>query len=156
MNRWSDLFGRAAAVGCLVAGLACSVPFSAQGAELLLRHPSLSQDKIAFLYADDVWTVSRQGGAAERLTSVSAVTDGPFFSPDGTRVAYTARLHGGADVYVIPVTGGIPLRITWHPAGSGVVGWSPDGKDVLIASGQASPRHYLRLFRVHADGTGMP
>ena len=36
---------------------------------LLLTTPSLSQDKIAFLYADDIWTVSRQGGDAERLTS---------------------------------------------------------------------------------------
>ena len=133
-----------------------SSPSSAAPPPLLLRNPSLSQDKIAFLYADDVWTVSRQGGAAERLTSVSDVVAGPFFSPDGTRIAYTARLHGGADVYVVPVTGGIPLRITWHPVGSAVVGWSPDGKDVLIASGQASPRHYLRLFRQHADGTGVP
>jgi tricorn protease len=36
------------------------------------------------------------------------------------------------------------------------VGWSPDGKDVLISSGMASYRHYERLFRVHADGSGVP
>jgi tricorn protease len=37
-----------------------------------------------------------------------------------------------------------------------VVGWSLDGKDVLIANNEASYRHYFRLFRVHADGSGMP
>jgi tricorn protease len=140
--------------------VALSAPVSAQTSSsqstLLLQCPSLSQDKIAFRYADDVWTVSRQGGDAERLTSVGAVVAGPFYSPDGTQIAYTARLHGGEDVYVMPSAGGVPRRITWHPAGSLVVGWSPDGKDVLIASGMASFRHYLRLFRVHADGSEMP
>ena len=123
---------------------------------LLLRFPSLSQDKIAFRYADDIWTVSRQGGQAERLTSNGQVNAGPFFSPDGTQIAYTAHLHGNNDVYIIPATGGVPHRITWHPAGSGVVGWSPDGKDLLVASGQASYRHFRKLFRVHADGSGVP
>jgi tricorn protease-like protein len=53
--------------------LACFVPcgFAQTSPPLLLRNPSLSADKIAFLYADDVWTVSRQGGEARRLTSVN-------------------------------------------------------------------------------------
>lgn len=123
---------------------------------LLLQNPSLSQDKIAFRYADDIWTVNRQGGDAERLTAVGAVVAGPFYSPDGSQIAYTAHLHGSYDVYVMASPGGIPRRITWHPDGSRVAGWSPDGKDVLIASGEASFRHYLRLFRVPADGSGTP
>ena len=123
---------------------------------LLLRNPSLSQNKIAFVYADDIWTVGRQGGEAERLTSNGHVVAGPFYSPDGSQIAYSAHLLGNTDVYVIPSSGGIPQRITWHPAGSGVVGWSPDGKNVLIVSGALSYRHFLKLFLVHADGSGMP
>ena len=123
---------------------------------LLLRSPSLSQDRIAFCYADDIWTVSRQGGEAERLTSNGHVEAGPFYSPDGASIAYSAHLHGNSDVYVISSSGGIPRRITWHPSGSYVVGWSPDGKDVLIVSMASSFRHYLRLFRAHADGSGVP
>ncbi|MGA2352029.1 MAG: PDZ domain-containing protein [Terracidiphilus sp.] len=132
-----------------------SAPASAQP-PLLLRDPSLSQDRIAFRYADDIWTVSRQGGEAERLTSDGKVEAGPFYSPDGAWIAYSAHLNGNTDAYIIPAWGGVPRRITWHPAGSGVVGWSPDGKDVLICSMALSPRHYLRLFRVHADGSGLP
>ncbi|HVA88545.1 MAG TPA: protease, partial [Chloroflexota bacterium] len=123
---------------------------------LLLRNPSLSRNNIAFVYADDIWTVSRQGGAAERLTSDGHVVAGPFYSPDGSAIAYSAHLHGNTDVYIIPSDGGIPRRITWHPAGSQVVGWSPDGKNVLIAGEEASYRHFLMLFLVHADGSGMP
>jgi tricorn protease len=123
---------------------------------LLLRNPSLSQASIAFRYADDIWTVSREGGEAERLTSNGHVVAGPIYSPDGAWIAYSAHLNGNTDAYIIPAAGGVPRRVTWHPAGSGVVGWSPDGKDLLIASGEASYRHYLRLFRVHADGSGVP
>jgi tricorn protease len=125
-------------------------------APLLLRNPSLSKDRIAFLYADDIWTVSRDGGEAERLTSIAAVVAGPFYSPDGASIAYSAHLHGNDDVYVIASSGGVPRRITWHPTGSYVVGWTPDGKDVLIASMASSFRHYLRFYRIHADGSGSP
>jgi tricorn protease len=123
---------------------------------LLLRYPSLSQDKIAFRYADDIWTVSRQGGEAERLTSNGQVAAGPFYSPDGNWIAYSAHLNGNTDAYIIPAAGGVPRRITWHPESSAVVGWSPDGKDVLITSMASSFRHYLKLFRVPADGSGLP
>jgi len=61
-------------------GLLVSTSASAQSessSALLLRSPSLSQDKIAFRYADDIWTVSRQGGDAERLTAVGSVSAGP-------------------------------------------------------------------------------
>jgi tricorn protease len=136
-----------------------SAAFAAEGktdAPLLLRNPSLSQDRIAFRYADDIWTVSRQGGDAQRLTSDGMVEAGPFFSPDGSQIAYTAHLQGGDDVYIIPSTGGIPRRLTWHPAGSIAVGWSPNGKDVLVASAALSHSFFFRLFLVHADGSGMP
>ena len=125
-------------------------------APLLLRSPSLSQERIAFRYADDIWTVARVGGEAERLTSDGHVIAGPYYSPDGAWIAYSARLNGNNDAYVIPAAGGIPRRLTWHPDGSGVVGWSQDGKDVIIVSGATSYRHFYRLFRVHADGSGLP
>jgi tricorn protease len=115
-------------------------------APLLLRSPSLSQEKIAFRYADDIWTVSRNGGEAERLTANGKVVAGPFFSPDGAWIAYSTHLNGNTDAYIIPAAGGVPRRITWHP----------DGKDLLILSSAASYRHFARLFLAHADGTGVP
>jgi tricorn protease len=148
------LFAFAAFFPALVFAQSSSAAAPSQA--LLLRRPSLSQDRIAFRYADDIWTVSRQGGEAERLTANGKVTAGPFYSPDGASIAYSARLNGGTDVYIIPATGGVPRRITWHPSGSNVEGWSPDGKTVLITSKAASYRHFLRLFRVHADGSGVP
>ena len=139
--------------------LICAAQSSSSSAgqpPLLLRGPSLSKDKVAFRYADDIWTVSRQGGEAERLTSDGKVTAGPFYSPDGSKIAYSAHLNGNVDIYVMPSRGGVPRRITWQPTGATVAGWTPDGKNVLMVSGAMSYRHFMKLFTVHEDGSGMP
>jgi tricorn protease len=130
----------------------CASAWSA--APLLLRNPSLSRDRIAFVYAGDIWTVSRGGGEARRLTSVAAVSEGPYYSPDGSQIAYSTRERGLTDVYVINSEGGVPRRLTWEPTGNLAVGWTPDGKDVLFTSGHASKSVYPRLFRIRADGVG--
>jgi tricorn protease len=145
--------GFVSAVVRVIAGLLlCASAWSAT--PLLLRNPSLSQDKIAFLYADDIWTVAREGGEARRLTSVGAVVAGPFYSPDHTQIAYSARVQGLTDVYVMSAEGGVPRRLTWEPTGSRAVGWTPDGKEVLFASQRASYSDFPRLFRARADGVG--
>nr|NIX14696.1 hypothetical protein [Candidatus Dadabacteria bacterium] len=35
----------------------------------MLRFPDVSQDKIVFVYAGDIWSVGKNGGAAVRLSS---------------------------------------------------------------------------------------
>lgn len=123
---------------------------------LLLRNPSLSHDRIAFVYADDIWTVPRDGGDAQRLTSVDSVVSGPYYSPDGSEIAYSTRRDGVVEVYVISADGGVPRRITWDPSGNIAVGWTPDGKDVLFASDRHSFSDFMQLWEAHADGTGSP
>ncbi len=137
----------------VIAGLAlCASAWSAT--PLLLRNPALSQDRIAFLYADDIWLVAREGGEARRLTSVGSVAAGPYFSPDHTQIAYSTRAHGLMDVYVVSAEGGVPRRLTWEPTGNRAVGWTPDGKEVLFTSQHASYSDFPRLYRVRADGVG--
>ena len=84
---------------------------------LLIRHPTVSRDKIAFCYAGDIWTVSREGGDAQRLTAGVGSKCDPFFSPDGKWIAFNADYYGNLDVFVIPTAGGEPRRlscsITW-------------------------------------------
>jgi tricorn protease len=141
-----------AALRVIAGFVLCASAWSAT--PLLLRNPALSQDRIAFLYAGDVWIVPREGGEASRLTSVGTVTTGPYFSPDHMQIAYSTRAHGLADVYVMSAEGGVPRRLTWEPTGSNVAGWTPDGKEVLVASMHASYSDFPRLFRVRADGLG--
>ena len=149
MSRRASIRTALSVIGALVF---CASAWSAP--PLLLRNPSLNQDRIAFVYAGDIWTVARGGGEARRLTSVGAVSEGPYYSPDGSQIAYSTRERGLTDVYVINSEGGVPRRLTWEPTGNLAVGWTPDGKDVLFASGHASKSVYPRLFRVRADGVG--
>src|SRR6266542_643270 len=122
----------------------------------MLRYPAVSKDQIAFVYAGDIWLVPKKGGAAVRLTSSPGEESFPRFSPDGTKVAYSASYDGNVDVFVVPAAGGEPLRLTYHPMSDRVIGWTPDGKRVLFASGRESGRQrYSQFFTVGLDG-GLP
>src|SRR5215470_17967200 len=136
--------------------LASSGIASAEGTRLL-RHPTLSRDLVAFAYAGDLWTVPRAGGQAHRLTSTATVESDPYFSPDGSQIAFTATVGGNADVYVVSSMGGDPKRLTWHPGLDKVRGWTPDGRRVIFASVRASaPQEaYFRLWTIGLEG-GLP
>jgi tricorn protease len=141
----------AAALLALVA-----TPAVAQIDARMLRYPSVSKTQIAFVYAGDVWLVPKDGGTAVRLTSSAGEEAFPRFSPDGTKVAYSANYDGNQDVYVIPATGGEPVRLTHHPMADRVVGWTPDGTRVLFVSGrEAGRQRYNQFFTVPLDG-GLP
>src|SRR5947209_3370360 len=94
----------------------------AQGTRLL-RHPTVSRDLVAFEYAGDLWSVPRSGGSAKRLTSTPGVDIDPYFSPDGSQIAFTSTVAGNTDVYVMPANGGDPKRLTYHPGSDKVKGW---------------------------------
>jgi tricorn protease len=128
----------------------------AQGTRLL-RHPALSKDSVAFEYAGDLWLAARSGGEARRLTSTPGAETEPYFSPDGSQIAYTATIAGNMDVYVMPTAGGEPRRLTYHPGMDRVRGWTPDGHRVVFASARDSmpQESYFRLWTVDLEG-GLP
>jgi tricorn protease len=140
------------------AAVLLSVPgtASAQGTRLL-RHPAVSRDRVAFAYAGDLWVTPRSGGAARRLTATPGVETDPSFSPDGSRVAFTATVAGNMDVYVVPTAGGDPTRLTYHPGADRVRGWTPDGRRVVFGSARLSAPHhsYFRLWTIALEG-GLP
>jgi tricorn protease len=123
---------------------------------LLLRFPTVSKTQIVFNYAGDLWSVSREGGDARRLTSGAGVETLPHFSPDGSMIAFTGEYDGNRDVYVVPSTGGVPRRLTYHPADEYVAGWTPDGKKIVFNSWGSSFIHFEdQLYTVPVDG-GLP
>jgi tricorn protease len=124
----------------------------AQGTQLL-RQPTISESNIVFVYANDLWVVSKDGGDARRLTSSEGQESLPHFSPDGKLVAFTGQYDGNTDVYVVPTEGGQPIRVTWHPGVDQVTGWTPDGNEVLFASGRESvPTQESKIFKINKNG----
>src|SRR5215831_4560112 len=143
------------ALAVLLSLLPLSVSFGQGEEALLLRHPSVSRTQVVFSYADNLWIASRDGGDARRLTT-GGHESSPVFSPDGTLVAFTGEYDGNQDVYVVPAAGGVPRRLTYHPGPDEVVGWTPDGKQVLFASQRNSYTHVPRLFTIATTGGGLP
>src|SRR5438445_10600830 len=127
------------------------------GPTRLLRYADISKDKVVFSYAGDIWTSSREGGTARRLTSSAGDKLYPKFSPDGKWIAFTAAYDGNPDVYIIPAEGGEPKRLTYHPSTDIVLGWRRDGKTVLFRSDRAvaRPSRTTRLYLVSTQG-GLP
>src|SRR5262249_15780569 len=105
---------RLAAMTGLFAVVLATVCVADDHPPLLLRHPTLSASQLFFVYGGDLWSVPRQGGAAQRLTAGNGVASRPAFSPDGNEIAFTGTYEGNADVYVIPANGGTPRRLTYH------------------------------------------
>jgi len=127
------------------------------GRTRLLRQPSVSERQIAFAYANNIWVVARDGGDAKRLTSFQGSTGNPELSPDGNWVAFNGTYSGNTDVYVVPVSGGEPQRLTWHPAADLVQGWSHDGSSVVFSSSRAAaPSGTAQTFWRIARSGGTP
>jgi tricorn protease len=145
-------------LSCLVAILIASgviiEPAEARAATKphIFQHPALSKDLIAFGYAGDLWTVSRAGGVATRLTTGVGIETDPIFSPDGKTIAFTGAYDGNTDVFTIPASGGVPFRVTYHPSADFAVAWTTNGKNIVFRSTRISQSRYTQLYEVPASG----
>ncbi len=120
----------------------------------LLRDPALSDNALAFVYAGDIWIAAPDGSNPVRLTSHPADEHDPIFSPDGTKIAYTANYDGNDDVFVIDVAGGEPRRLTWYPGMDKAIDWAPDGSAIAVVSTRARRSGRAgQLFHVPLDGS---
>ena len=141
------------ALSVLFGSLLAAAPAAAQIDARMLRQPDVSATQIAFVYAGDIWVAPKQGGVAVRLSSPRGEESFPRFAPDGKTLAYSANYDGNTDVYTVPVQGGDPSRLTWHPMTDRVLDWHPDGTRVLFASSRESGRQrYNQFYLVAATG----
>lgn len=123
---------------------------AASGAEATIgyyRHPALHGDTIVFSAEGDLWRVARTGGLATRLTSHPAEEAYPAVSPDGTTLAFSAAYEGATEVYVMPLGGGLPRRLSFEGESARVLGFTPDGK-VLYATRRYSTLPDIQLARL--------
>lgn len=137
-----------------------SIPFfiSAQNtADTRLMHtPAISNNHIAFVYAEDLWIADKDGNNPRRLTIDEGLESNPVFSPDGSMIAFSAEYDGNLDVFIVSAKGGVPKRLTWHPSWDDVLDFTPDGKSVLFSSPRTTfTRRYAKLYTVSIDG-GQP
>ncbi|HWO02136.1 MAG TPA: protein kinase [Blastocatellia bacterium] len=118
---------------------------------------------IAFTYKDPkeeptkIFLVSPDTSAKHTLTSPSAENVGDFnpaFSPDGQSVAFVRKSSvessDKSDIYIVPITGGEPRRLTFDNTSFAGLTWSTDGREIIFSSSRAGGS--LSLWRVPASG----
>lgn len=138
---------------------------NAQTENRLMRFPTIHDNQVVFSYAGDLYTVASTGGVARKLTSDAGYEMFSKFSPDGKTIAFTAQYDGNTEVYTIPTEGGIPKRLTITATlgrddigdrmgpNNIVMGWTPDGKNVIYRSRKQTFNDFVgQLFTVPANG----
>jgi tricorn protease len=137
--------------------LVLAVPaLQAQVDARMLQYPDVSQTQIVFSYAGDLWVVPKEGGTALKLSSPRGQELYPHFSPDGSKIAYSADYDGNLEIYVILTMGGMPKRITYHGMPDRIVDWYPDGKKLLyVSSMHSGKQRFDQFYSVSPEG-GMP
>ena len=116
--------------------------------------PALSSDARLIAYVSDggqdgttpqIW-IQQIGGATLRLTSGEREYSRLSFSPDDTRIVFTATDPAGQNVYEVPTLGGEP-RLLQRDASCGEI--SPDGRWLACV-----PRNAVGIRVAARDGIG--
>ena len=140
----------------LAAIVLLSMPvFGAEGLLGYYRHPAIHNETIVFYAESDLWRVPVEGGTARRLTTHLERERFPCISPDGKTVAFTASYDGTHEIYVMPLEGGRPSRIT-HEGVSGrrgprPVSWKSD-TELVYATWYFATRdtHQLAVLNIES------
>jgi len=116
----------------LVAG--AQTPAAEGGTLGFYRYPALHGDVVVFAAEGDLWRVPISGGVATRITTHPGEETSPRISPDGTILAFTGTYEGPAEIYTMPLAGGLPVRRTYEGEASVATTWTPDGRLVYTTS----------------------
>ncbi len=102
--------------------------------------PALSiNQKLAFISSrtgvNEVWIAEGDGQDPVKLTDLQSHSTGyPAWSPDGKQLAFSSRVDGQQDIFVIDAAGGVPRRITDAVSQESRPSWSADGSALYYSS----------------------
>ncbi|MBK8281875.1 MAG: PD40 domain-containing protein [Saprospiraceae bacterium] len=122
----------------------------------LMRYLDVSDSHITFVYGGDIWVMAKSGGTAIQITHSPGEESWPKFSPDGKTIGYSASYNGNQDVYTVPVTGGVPTRVTYQSHADRMLCWHPDGRQILFASRRELGQRSSNQFFLVSKSGGLP
>jgi TolB protein len=119
--------------------------------------PTISKDgnKVAYQVANNenlagasIWVVDRDGRAATEL----GAGENPAFSPDGSKIAFSARdASGNHQIWIMDTSGGNRVQIT-NEFNNMMPTWHPSGKRMVFVSNRADNND---IWMVELDGARM-
>lgn len=113
-------------------------------------------DLEADVYRSTIWIAGIDGGAPVQLTRGPRKDTAPRWSPDGRLIAFLSDRHADRDrgrageaappgtvttsqLYLLPLAGGEPRRVTALPHGAGPAVWAPDGTAIAFRAAVDAP-----------------
>ena len=131
---------------CLVTFWASVLPLAFAAADPgFFRFPTLAGDQVVFTAEGDLWSAPVAGGRASRLTTHAGQETNAIASPDGKWLAFDAAYDGPVEVYVMPIQGGLPRRLTFDGGGCFPVGWMASGEVLYTGQNPTGP-NYQRII----------
>lgn len=148
------------AMAAVVAPLASA--FQTQDTRIL-RFPDIHKEHVTFVYAGDIYVANTKTGKSQRLTHHEGFETFPKFSPDGSKIAFSAQYNGSRQVYVINRDGSGLKQLTYYndvgpmPPRGGydyrVMDWTPDGKNIVFRANRTPwGKRMGRPYMVPAEG----
>jgi hypothetical protein len=114
------------------------------------RMVTFFQSGSPFLSSGQIYVKVLPDGQSTQITNDPNQKYNPVFTPDGTRVAYTATNHGSWDTWIVPVTGGSPTRLMKNAAG---LTWIGDGR-VLFSEVMAGTLAHMGIVTSQESRAG--
>lgn len=121
----------------------------AQPAPAFMRSPDIFGNQVAYTSEGDIWLGDLQTRKAFRLTRDVGLEMDARFSPDGSMIAYSGELDGIREIYVMPVAGGAPKRLTYLNDFADMIDWRDSNTLVFRARNYPSS---TVLYTINLDG----
>ncbi len=105
--------------------------------------------------------MSAPASGTERTRGKTVSVSSFAWSPDGTRIAFSATVNpdlvqsGTADIYVLDLSGNAVKKVVDLPGPDNNPRWSPDGRSLVFSSAMGNPKFFYsntRLAVVPAEG----
>lgn len=112
------------------------------------RTPAIWQHTVVFTAEGDLWKYDINTGVTARLTTHEGLETDPVISPDGREVAFSGQYEGPNEVYVMPLDGGAPRRLTYELFNNTrPTAWLKDGR-LLYATNAYTGYPITQLFKL--------
>ena len=104
----------------------------------------------------DVWLFDLTRGNSTRFTSTAFGERMPLWSPDGSRVLYSATEQGPWDLFVKPASGGVQAPALATSSDKFCSDWSPDGRFVTFHVSVPGTRWDIWMLPMFGDRKPQP